>query len=70
MQLQYLFEGGVEMPVILPPHGNTKETTSYCRTQPSILNKLKDEHGNPKAVVSEMYKEAGFKWKVYNARQH
>ena len=81
--VQYLFEDGIEVPVILPPHGNSKNTTAYRRTQPSTLKKLKEEHGKPKAVISNVYKEAGGsagalsaselprdRRQVYNARQH
>ena len=27
------FEGGEENPVIIPPHGNAKDSTAYRRTQ-------------------------------------
>ena len=81
--VQYLFEDGVEVPIVLPPHSNSKKATAYRRTQPSTLKKLKDERGKPKAVLSTVYKEAGGsanalsaselprdRRQVYNARQH
>ena len=38
--VQYLFDGGNEVPVIIPPHGNAKKVTaSYRRTQKSRLSK-------------------------------
>ena len=38
--VQYLFDGGEEVPVILPPHGNAKkDTSSYRRMQKSTLLK-------------------------------
>ena len=51
--VQYLFEDGCEVPVILPPHGNAKiDTTPYRHTQKSTLSKMKDTSGKPKSVVS------------------
>ena len=80
--VQYLFDDGVEVPVVLPPHGNSKGASTYHRTQPSTLKKIKDEHGKPKAVISNIYEEAGGstgassaselprnRRQVYNARQ-
>ena len=81
--VQYLFEDGVEVPIVLPPHGNSKTATAYRRTQPSTLKKIKEERGKPKTVISNVYKQAGGstgalsaselprdRRQVYNARQH
>ena len=58
--VQYLFDGGKEVPVVLLPHGNTKNTTTqYRRTQKSTLSHLKEVSGKPKDVVSLLYEEAG-----------
>ena len=58
--VQYLFEGGNEIPVIIPPHGNTKkEKASYRRTQKSTLSRIKQIPGKPKNVVSVLHDEAG-----------
>jgi len=43
---------GTEVPVVLPPHGNTKhQFTSYHQTQSSTLNKLKQATEKPQVVV-------------------
>ena len=48
--LQYLFEDGHEVPVILPPHGNAKkDVTPYQHTQKNTLSKMKDISGKPKS---------------------
>ena len=58
--MQYLFEDGNEFPVILPPHGNAKRSsTSHRRTQSSTLRMIKESKAKPKIVVSEVYKEMG-----------
>lgn len=58
--VQYLFEGGNEVPVVIPPHGNSKkEKSSYRRTQKSTLSKVKKMSGTPKSLVSALYNEAG-----------
>ena len=58
--VQYLFEEGCEIPVILPPHGNAKlDMTPYRRTQKSTLSKMKDTSGKPKSVVSNLCSEKG-----------
>ena len=58
--VQYLFDGGKEVPVVLLPHGNAKNTTTqYRRTQKSTLSRLKEVSGKPKDVVSLLYEEAG-----------
>ena len=39
--IQYLFDCGIEVPVVLPPHGNAKnQVTPYRRTQKTTLDKL------------------------------
>lgn len=58
--MQYLFENGKEVPVVIPPHGNSKKTfSSYRRTQKSTLDKIKKTAGKPKNVVSALHDEAG-----------
>ena len=43
--VQYLFEDGKEIPVVLPPHGNAKKSsTSHRRTQASTLQKIKNQN--------------------------
>ena len=58
--VQYVFEGGEEVPVIIPPHGNAKkDSTSYRRTQKSTLSKIKEMTGKPKSAVAVLHNEAG-----------
>ena len=58
--VQYLFEGGKEVPVVLLPHGNTKRAaTIYCQTQKSTLSRIKEVSGKPTDVVSQTHKEDG-----------
>ena len=58
--MQYLFENGIEIPVVIPPHGNAKkDLCRYQRTQKSTLSKIKNLSGKPKVVVSTLYDEAG-----------
>ena len=53
-----MFEDGHEVPVVLPPHGNTKiDATPYQRTEKSTLSKIKDTSGKPKSVVSYLCSE-------------
>ena len=57
--VQYLFDGGNEVPVIIPPHGNAKkEKASYRRTQKSTLSEIKQIPGKPKNFVSVVHDEA------------
>ena len=56
--VQYLFEGGNEVPVIIPPHGNAKKVSYKC-TQNSTLSRIKQIPGKPKNVVSMLHDEAG-----------
>ena len=45
--IQYQFDYRVEVPVVLPPHGNAKkQVTPYCRTQKATLDKLKQRSLN------------------------
>ena len=81
--MQYLFDGGVDIPVTVLPHGNAKKRVSaYRRTQKTTLEKVKQRGGKPKHVVSSLYEEAGGslgaqsaselsrdRRQVYNARQ-
>ena len=58
--VQYLFENGKEVPVVVPPHGNAKKSfSSYHRTQKSTLTKMKDIAGKPKSVVSALHDAVG-----------
>ena len=58
--MQYLFENGKKVPVILPPHGNArKDFSSYRRTQKSTIMKIKEAAGKPKSVVSALHNAAG-----------
>ena len=58
--VQYLFEYGREVPVILLPHGNAKhDNTPYRRTQTSTLSMMKNTTGKPKSVVSYLCNEKG-----------
>ena len=57
--MQYIFEDGNEIPIVLPPHGNAKQTASsnsYHRTQKSTLVQTK---GKPKSVISKLYSDVG-----------
>ena len=82
--VQYLFEDGNEVPVLVPPHGNSrKDSCSYRRTQKSTLSRLKELSGKPKSIVSTLHDEAGGslgassaselprnRRQVYNSQQH
>ena len=58
--IQYLFDDGEEVPIILPLHGNSKKAaTPYQRIQTSTLEKMKETRGTPKSVVSLLHGEAG-----------
>ena len=58
--VQYLFDEGVEVPVILCPHGNAKkQVTPHCHTQKTTLDKLKQTVGKPKWVLDAIHEEAG-----------
>ena len=60
MVVQYLFDEGVEVPVILPPLGNAKkQVTPYCRTQKTTFDKLKRTVGKPKWILDAVHDEAG-----------
>ena len=82
--VHYLFDEGVEVPVILCPHGNAKkQVTPHCCTQKTTLDKLKQTVGKPKWVLDAIHEEAGGSFgassvselprdrqQIYNARQH
>ena len=58
--VQYLFDNGIEVPVVMPPHGNSKRvSSSYRRTQISTLSSMKKIQGTPKVVISAVHNEAG-----------
>ena len=58
--VQYLFNEGIEVSVVIQPHGNAKhQATSYHRTQKSTIEKLKQTAGKPKWVVASVHDEAG-----------
>ena len=81
--MQYLFDDGTDVPVVVHPHGNaTKQVSAYRRTQKTTLQKMKVQAGRPKQVVSLLHEEAGGsleaqsaselprnRRQVYNARQ-
>ena len=84
MVIQYLFDVGVQVPVILFPHGNsTKQVSPYHHTQKMTLDKLKNIVGKPKWVLDAVHDAAGGGFgansiselprdqqQVYNARQY
>ena len=50
--VQYLFDAGVEVPVIMPPHGDSKkQVTPYHHTQKTTLDKLKNTVEKPKWIL-------------------
>ena len=56
--VQYIFEDGNEVPMILPLHGNAKRlSTSHRCTQSSTLKMIKESKA--KKIVSEVHKEMG-----------
>ena len=58
--MQYLFDKGIEVPIVLPPHGNAKhQVVPYHRTQKSTIEKLKQTGGKPKWVVASVHDDAG-----------
>ena len=58
--VQYLFDEGTEVPIVMPPHGNAKnQVNPYHRTQKSTIDKLKQRAGKPKMVVASVHDEAG-----------
>ena len=57
--VQYLFDKGIEVPIVLPPHGNAKhQVVPYHRTQKSTIEKLKQTGGKPKWVVASVHDDA------------
>ena len=68
--VQYLFENGIEVPVAMPPHGNSKKAScSYRRTQKSTLSRMKEIQGMPKVVISTIHNEAGGVLKANSASE-
>ena len=59
MLLSSIFEGGVEVPVVVPPHGNAKDLIYYRYTQKCTLSRIKEMEGKPKSVVAMLHNEAG-----------
>ena len=59
--LQYYFEGGKEVPVVVAPHGHSKSSRPFFRTQKSTLDKIRDtsQELKPREVVSKVFQEAG-----------
>ena len=58
--MQYMFENGIDVPVITPPHGNAKkDLCSFRRTQKSTLTQIKEMPYRPKSVVANLHEEAG-----------
>ena len=58
--VQYYFTGN-EHPIYKPPHGNSKSSTPYKRTQPSTMERMKELSGKlgPVATVEAIDKETG-----------
>ena len=59
--LQYYFEGGKEVPVVVAPHGHSKSSRPFFRTQKSTLDRIRDtsQELKPREVVSKLFEEAG-----------
>ena len=57
--MQCRTQDGNEVPVVLPPHGNAKRSTSHRRTQCSTLKQIKESKAKPKVVVSKLHQEIG-----------
>ena len=59
--VQYWFSSGQEHKVQIKPHGNSKQTYSYCRTSPSTMLMLKEEckDAGPKDTVHNVYEKQG-----------
>lgn len=59
--VQYWFSSGQEHKVQIKPHGNSKRTNSYCRTNPSTMLMLKEEStdAGPKDTVHHVYEKQG-----------
>ena len=58
--VQYLFEGGKEVPVVISSHGNSKHSkNAYCCTQKSTMEQIKSLPGKPKSIISAVGEEAG-----------
>ena len=58
--IQYLFDRGIEVPVVLPPHGNAKnQVTPFRHTQKTTLDMLKQKSGKPKWVLDAVHNEVG-----------
>ena len=58
--VQYLFDEGVEVPVVLYPRGNAKKQVApYRRTQKTTLDKLKQTVGKPKWILGAVHDEVG-----------
>lgn len=58
--MQYLFEHGIEVPVVIPPHDNAKkDICKYQRTQKSTLSRIKGMPKKPKLIIATLHDEAG-----------
>ena len=58
--VQYLFDNGIEVPVVIPPYGNSKKaTSSYRRIQKSTFSRMREIQGTPIVIISAVHKEAG-----------
>ena len=59
--VQYWFGSANEHKVQIKPHGKSKRTQSYCRTNPSTMQMLKEESKNvgPKGTVHHVYEKQG-----------
>ena len=58
--VQYLFDKGIEVPIVLLPHGNAKhQVVPYHCTQKSTIEKLKQTGEKPKWVVASVHDDTG-----------
>jgi len=69
--MQYLFEGGIEVPVIIIFYVemSKKDLCSYQRTQKRTLNQIKEMCDKSKNVVATLHDEAGGIPKVNSANE-
>ena len=68
--VQFLFDEGTEVPIVMPPHGNAKnQVNPYHYTQKSTIDKLMQIAGKPKMVVASVHDEAGGSLHAKNASE-
>ena len=60
--VQFLFDEGTEVPIVMPPHRNTKnQVNPHHRTQKSTIDKLKQSAGKRKMLVASVHDESSCK---------